>query len=84
MGLLLASGAEVNARTSGEHATALQIAVSQQDEKLVQFLLESGADVNITGGYYCSALQEAAWLRDKEIVELLFKSGAQVNVIGGK
>ncbi|KAL2010787.1 hypothetical protein VTN00DRAFT_3505 [Thermoascus crustaceus] len=46
---------------SGGYSTALQAATAGGHEKIVQILLDKGADVNAEGGDYGTALQEAAY-----------------------
>lgn len=47
-------------------------------EKVVQVLLEKGAEVNAQGGEYGNALQAASWGGHEKIVQLLLASGAHV------
>lgn len=52
-------------------------------QKIVQMLLDEGADVNAQGGYYGSALQAASVDGHKEIVQILLDRGADANAQGG-
>jgi ankyrin repeat protein len=61
----------------------LQAAATRGDEKIVQILLEYGADVNITGGRYYTALHAAVSKKDESIVRTLLEHGADVNARGG-
>ncbi|RPB21866.1 hypothetical protein L211DRAFT_789750, partial [Terfezia boudieri ATCC MYA-4762] len=51
--------------------------------EIVTFLLDQGADVNVTGGRYGSALCAAVIDGNLEIATLLLDQGADVNVTGG-
>ena len=55
----------------------------RHDMKVVQLLLENGADVNARGGYFGNALQAAAHEHSKKVVQLLLENGADVNAQGG-
>ena len=57
--------------------TALYIAVKQEDERLVDFLLRKGADPNQF--LHVSPLQTAAMHGNNTIVETLIRAGADVN-----
>lgn len=65
-------------RPGGEYGTALQAAAYFGNLKIVQLLLERGADVNIEGegGTHGTALQAAAGRGHSEVVELLQTHGA--------
>jgi len=52
---ILDGGADVNAQ-GGFYGNALQAAVSEGSEAVVQLLVDRGADVNIQGGYYGNTL----------------------------
>ncbi|TKA66903.1 hypothetical protein B0A49_09530 [Cryomyces minteri] len=62
----------------------LQAASFQGNEKIVQMLLEKGADINAYGGGYGSALQAASERGHEEIVMLLLDKGADVDTQGAK
>ncbi|CAI7621152.1 unnamed protein product, partial [Penicillium pancosmium] len=53
-------------------------------EKVVQLLLEKGAEVNAQGGVYGNALQAASHEGHDKIVQLLLKEGAEINAQGGE
>ena len=57
------------------YGNALQAASYNGDEKLVELLLDKGADVNAQGGDYGNALY-AASVGGHEVVELLLGRGA--------
>ncbi|PQE07798.1 multiple ankyrin repeats single kh domain protein [Rutstroemia sp. NJR-2017a BVV2] len=63
--------------------TALQIAVSNGDVKLAEFLLHNGADINAFGylksGYPVTALFLAIDRRDPPLVDLLLRHGADLD-----
>ena len=52
--------------------------------KIVQLLLDHGADVNTQGGHFGNALQAAAYARGGETVQLLLTHGADFNAQGGR
>ncbi|KAJ6103492.1 hypothetical protein N7486_005919 [Penicillium sp. IBT 16267x] len=52
-------------------------------DKIVQILLEHGADVNAQGGHYGNALYAASWEGHDKIVQMLLEHGADVNAQGG-
>ncbi|KAK5805953.1 hypothetical protein VI817_000211 [Penicillium citrinum] len=52
-------------------------------EKVVQLLLEEGAEVNAQGGDYGNALQAACLEGREKIVQVLLEKGANVNAQGG-
>lgn len=62
--------------------TALTIAVLRQQQDMVQFLLERGADVNRPNGDNVTALQIAEASGNTDIVELLLRHGAVRRNIG--
>ncbi|KAH8829745.1 hypothetical protein DL96DRAFT_1706595 [Flagelloscypha sp. PMI_526] len=51
--------------------------------KIVQFLLENGADINAVRGYYGPALQASAFSGKFKIVRFLAENGADLNALGG-
>jgi ankyrin repeat protein len=61
----------------------LQAASFEGHEKVVELLLDRGADVNAQGGYYGNALQAALVRGHEKVVELLLDRGANVNTQGG-
>ncbi|KAJ6572468.1 hypothetical protein DFH09DRAFT_1312757 [Mycena vulgaris] len=52
--------------------------------RIMQLLLEHGADVNTQGGWYGTALQVASAYGFVDLVRLLFQHGADVNAQGGE
>ncbi|KAH6866064.1 ankyrin repeat-containing domain protein, partial [Thelonectria olida] len=52
--------------------------------KIVQILLDKGADINAQGGHYGNALQAASYTGYEEIVQILVDNGADVNAQGGQ
>lgn len=63
--------------------TALCVACKMGNERMVELLMTSGADVNAQGGSYGNPLQTAIYYGHTTIVELLLKRGADVNTQGG-
>lgn len=56
--------------------TALQLARAKGNKKLVEFLLNQGADPNLPDVFGFTALQLACWRGQNEIATLLLKNGA--------
>jgi ankyrin repeat protein len=52
-------------------------------EKVVEVLLDNGADVNTQGGKYGNALQAASHMGNDKVVKMLLKKGADVNAPAG-
>ncbi|MEH1854478.1 MAG: ankyrin repeat domain-containing protein [Nostoc sp.] len=83
--LLIAKGADVNARTNyGE--TPLHLAAEQGNKQVVELLIAKGADVNARTNYWFwlnhngeTPLHLAAEQGNKQVVELLIAKGADVN-----
>jgi ankyrin repeat protein len=63
--------------------SALTWASDQGHEKVVQVLLEAGADVNAQGGRNGSALQAASARGHEKVVQVLLEAGADVSAQGG-
>lgn len=89
--MLIRAGANVNAPVYGRYgATALMMAVRNQDIEAVKELLESGAQTNIycedladdNSGASLTELQEAASFGLYEIVEALLDAGADPSMPG--
>lgn len=65
-------------------ASAMVLAAKAGFLRIVETLLEKGADVNAQGGYFGNALQAAASRGQEDVVELLLHAGANVNAHCGK
>lgn len=78
---VLALGADVNAEVGSER-TALNAAVLNENEQIVQMLLDWGADVNARVDQYCGALTIASEHGHENIVRMLLQAGADVNAQG--
>ncbi|KAK6523910.1 hypothetical protein TWF281_001875 [Arthrobotrys megalospora] len=68
----------------GRFGQPIQIASRLGHEKVVKFLIEKGANVNLSSGEYGVPLQAAAYGGHENIVRMLLKHGADVNAQGGK
>ncbi|KAK5202665.1 hypothetical protein LTR41_011586 [Exophiala xenobiotica] len=63
--------------------TALMWASQFGYDRVVQILLDHGADVNFKGGFYGNALQAAACNGHEKVVQVLLDHGSGVNAQGG-
>jgi ankyrin repeat protein len=86
---LILAGADIN--LEGDVGTALHMASRwyYPGRKIVELLIDAGADVNKLAGEYGTALQAvAAGYRDErsalEAVRILIHAGANVNLVGGQ
>lgn len=64
---------------NAQAGSALQTASFHGDVKIVQLLLDAGADIYVQGGGYGSALQAASYNGQMEIVKLLLDSGFDID-----
>ena len=62
----------VNAQR-GLYGNALQATSIRGHDKVVQMLLEKGADVNTQGGEYGNALYAASLISDDKVVQMLLE-----------
>ncbi|KAJ5642275.1 hypothetical protein N7490_006275 [Penicillium lividum] len=83
VGFLLSLGGEDINSTDGTGTYPVIWASVNGYEKVVQLLLENGAEVNAQGGFYGNALQAASYEGHDKIVQLLLEKGAEVNAQGG-
>jgi ankyrin repeat protein len=91
--ILITRGADVNLRSGGSFATALQEAAYYGHSLICEVLLDNDAEVNIQGGHFGNALQATvAGLLYKDyhtsgireyIIRLLLERGANINAKGG-
>lgn len=72
----------LNAPQGSENETPLQTAASKDQARVVEYLLKSGADINVTGPSGLTALYKAASAGHKRMVDLLLRAGAQVDARG--
>ncbi|KAL3488651.1 hypothetical protein BJX62DRAFT_253118 [Aspergillus germanicus] len=72
----------INAQ-GGRFGNALQAASYGGHEKVMQLLLDRGAEVNAQGGDLGNALQAASCGGHEKVVQLLLDQGAEVNAQGG-
>ena len=68
---------------SRNFGTTLDAALFGGYEKIVQLLLDKGAEVNAQGGHYGNALQAALAGGHEQVVKILLDEGAEVNAQGG-
>ena len=71
-------------RWGKNYGTTLHAASLGGHEKIVQILLDKGADVNAQGGEYGNALQAASYEGRNQVVQMLLDKGADVNAQGGE
>ena len=76
--MLVAKGANVNAQ-AGSGATPLYFAVMRGQKDDAGFLLDHGANPNLTDAYTTSILDVALQMQYSDLVELLVNKGADVN-----
>jgi ankyrin repeat protein len=85
---LILADADVN--LEGDLGTALHAASHNPGRKIVELLIDAGADVNKLAGEYGTALQAAIMGEDVddlsalEVVRILIRAGANVNLVGGE
>ncbi|OKH47644.1 hypothetical protein NIES2101_23270 [Calothrix sp. HK-06] len=61
--------------------TALHLAVKNNDLRLVEILINSGADVNATTNYKATPLHYAASFAKNSIINLLASKGSNINAV---
>lgn len=74
---ILDQGADIEQTNSSKTASALSIAVSNNDERMIRFLIERGANVNSTK----LEMTPLAYASKPEIIRLMVSLGADVNLI---
>ena len=67
-----------------DHGSALQTASYMGHEKIVEMLIEHGANVNAQVGEYGNALHAASARGHEKIVNMLIDGGADINAWGGR
>jgi len=78
--ILIAEGADVNAKSDGSGVTPLHFAADRGHTEVVELLITAGADVNAKNTFSVTPLHSAASEGHKEVGELLIAEGADVNV----
>ncbi len=81
---LLNLGLDVNTSDSFDRDSPFTIAAKSADARVLQMLLDRGANVNAKGGYYGGPLGAVALWGKAEIVQMLLDAGADVNALGGR
>lgn len=80
--LLIDSGAEVDARSAGDHGeTPLHWTASNDDAEVAAVLIDGGADIEIPGGSIGTPLDNAIGYSCWNVARLLVASGARVDVL---
>jgi len=75
----LAKGIDINAKGGSLKSSALLSATLYDQVKVVEFLIQNGADVNAKGEDGGTALHAAAFLGQYTVTKLLIQNGADVN-----
>jgi uncharacterized protein len=78
--MLLVHGANVNAKEPNQNQTALMWAAAQQHPKVLQALIEAGADLQAHTKSGFTALHFAARVGDMESTRTLLAAGIDVNI----
>jgi ankyrin repeat protein len=73
-------GANLNNRMRGNGETALHLAVLMGNFKIVNLLLNCGADANIGAGTIMTPLQNAAFNGNEQMMDLLLRRGAKKSI----
>ncbi|KAK3085767.1 hypothetical protein FSP39_008439 [Pinctada imbricata] len=77
--LLLHNGACVNLTSQYSHQSVLHIAIEQNQEHIIEFLLANGADVQIVDNVKITPLYTAIKGRNSCIIQRLLAAGCDVN-----
>lgn len=78
---LISKGVDVNAKENDKlGCTPLHSAVLTRNKKILNLLLDAGADINISNNKNQTVLQYALRKRDFEMAQLLLVAGADVNI----
>jgi len=75
--MLIAHGADVNARRKLSRHAPLHIAAAKGDERMVRLLISSGANINAAPASQATPLHRAATQGHKEVVRILIEAGAR-------
>jgi len=81
--LLLANGADVNARDGYQHTPLIQALWVNNHQKMMRLLLAKGADVDLEDKFKMTALAHAAKQGQLEDAKILLANDANVNVVSG-
>ena len=77
---LIEAGANINSKDKNNGNTLLHIAVTKKDLKLVKFLIEKGANIDLQNKYGNTPLHLAVPYGYKDIVNFLIFQGANTNI----
>lgn len=77
--ILLNQGANINAQAHDGETALLMAGLSSNNRDLITFLVERGADVNLSNEHGCTPLMDAAELGKNEILEYLLAKGADIH-----
>ncbi|KAJ5520197.1 ankyrin repeat-containing domain protein [Penicillium fimorum] len=85
--ILVDAGADVNLASQGMYGTPLQAACTRTVDsespgetlKIIQYLIQQGAQVNARGGYLHSCLHTACWKGTPEVIKLVLTQEAEVD-----
>ncbi len=83
LALALEKGVDINALEDESEATALMLACHYNNLKLASWLLEKGANIELTDSTGCTAMHYACFADEEydpeEMIKLLLKHGADIN-----
>ena len=79
MKLLVKAGANLNVHHSRDHISQTPLISTVLEEKKLEFLINAGCDVNVTGPNGMSALMKAAARGKLSCSQMLLNAGANVN-----
>lgn len=77
--LLLAAGADPDARDKADGMTSLHWAAGRGRLEVARFLILKGADINARSGTETTPLHDAVWRRRLEMIGFLVGNGADIN-----
>ncbi|KAI9717311.1 MAG: hypothetical protein M1812_004838 [Candelaria pacifica] len=77
--ILIEDGADIHERSGPRQQTALEASAQGGWTKVVDYLLETGANPNATLAASTSALQGAVWYNHVDVARALLRAGADVN-----
>ena len=77
--ILVDLGADINHAGRGKYGTALMTAIRLENQKLIDYFFDLGADVTVSAGFFNTALHVAAYTDDIPTMRRLLGKGADIN-----